>query len=35
MRLAVAFPTEGNEILLGVVPQLTSWSDVVDFQPNT
>jgi hypothetical protein len=35
MDLPVAFPTEGDEVLLGIVPQLTSRSDVVDFQPDT
>jgi len=35
MNVPVAFPTEGNEILLSIVPQLTSRSDVVDFQPDT
>jgi hypothetical protein len=35
MNVPVAFPTEGKEILFGIGPQLTSLSDVVDFQPDT
>jgi hypothetical protein len=32
MDLAVAFPTEGDEILFSIVPKLTSWDNVVNVQ---
>jgi hypothetical protein len=31
MGLPVAFPTEGNEVLLGIMPELTSRRNVVNF----
>ena len=35
MDLAVAFPTQGDEILFGVMAQPTSGHDVVHFESRT
>ncbi len=35
MQGPVTLPTDGNEIIFGIMPELTSRNDVVDFQAKT